>query len=141
MTNDAILLDTHVAIWLSLETLDQSALEIVARAMLGPGVLVSPVVAWEAGLLASSPKRSPLLDFGGDAMLWYRKLLADPQVSECALDGAIALASTMLPGEFHRDPADRFLVATARALDCALMTRDRKILAYADQGHVKAIPC
>lgn len=137
---EAILLDTHVAIWLSLETLPEPKLEVLTRAGEVAGLLVSPVIAWEAGLLAS--KSTPAGVAGlGDARLWYRRLLANPVISECILDGEIALASTTLPGEFHRDPADRFLVATARILDCRLMTRDRKILSYAAQGHVKAIPC
>ena len=139
--SEAILLDTHTAIWLSLGTLSQSSLETLTRAAMGPGLLVSPIVAWEAGLLASSPRRSAILDLGGDTGIWYRRIIANPKISECTFDGEIALASTMLPGKFHRDPADRFLVATARALDCQFMTRDRKILAYAEQGHVKAIPC
>lgn len=137
---DAILLDTHVAIWLSLGTLPDPALESLTRAGDRSGLLVSPVVAWEAGLLASrsaSATNAP----PGDVRVWYRRLLANPVISECVFDGEIAIASTMLPGDFHRDPADRFLVATARSLGCTLMTRDEKILVYAAQGHVKAVPC
>lgn len=138
---DRILLDTHAAIWFTLGGLSDTSNRSLAEAALAHNVLVSPVVAWEAGLLAASSVRSATLGFRADPQRWYRALLAEPGFGECALDGTIALASTMLPGEFHRDPADRFLVATARTLDCTLMTRDRKILAYAEQGHVKAIPC
>jgi PIN domain nuclease of toxin-antitoxin system len=45
------------------------------------------------------------------------------------------------PGDVHRDPADRFLVATARALDIPIVTRDAAILAYASAGHVRALRC
>jgi PIN domain nuclease of toxin-antitoxin system len=45
------------------------------------------------------------------------------------------------PGAPPRDPADRIVIATARALGLQLVTRDRAILAYADAGHVAAIPC
>lgn len=48
----------------------------------------------------------------------------------------IAVASTELPEPFHRDPADRFLVATARAYGSRLVTSDRKILAY---PHVETV--
>jgi PIN domain nuclease of toxin-antitoxin system len=51
------------------------------------------------------------------------------------------LAASFLPGDFHNDPADRFLVATARVMGVALLTRDRKILDYAAAGHVRAIAC
>jgi PIN domain nuclease of toxin-antitoxin system len=47
----------------------------------------------------------------------------------------------LLPGELHADPADRLLIATARQLGVPLVTRDRRILDYAAQGHVDAIPC
>jgi PIN domain nuclease of toxin-antitoxin system len=54
------------------------------------------------------------------------------------LSPSIAVESTILPSEFHKDPADRLIVATARVHDCPLMTADAKILAY---PHVKlAIP-
>jgi PIN domain nuclease of toxin-antitoxin system len=46
-----------------------------------------------------------------------------------------------LPGKLHRDLADRLLVATARDLGARLVTRDERILAYAAQGHLDAIPC
>jgi PIN domain nuclease of toxin-antitoxin system len=40
---------------------------------------------------------------------------------------------------FHRDPADRLIVATARVANATLMTRDRRILDYAACGHLDAI--
>jgi len=56
-----------------------------------------------------------------------------------AIDGAIALASEVLPAYPHRDPTDRFLIATARALGATLVTADRKILAYGATGHVAVL--
>lgn len=46
-----------------------------------------------------------------------------------------------LPALLHSVPADRMLIATARALGVLILTSDRKILAYADMGHVQAIAC
>jgi len=46
------------------------------------------------------------------------------------LTSAICLESANLPGEFHRDPADRLIVALARSLNCELVTADRRILEY-----------
>ena len=46
-----------------------------------------------------------------------------------------------LPELTHRDPTDRMLIATARAHDLTLITRDRAILAYAAAGHVRAVAC
>jgi PIN domain nuclease of toxin-antitoxin system len=48
----------------------------------------------------------------------------------------LCIASTTLPGEFHRDPGDRLIVALARHLDCELFTSDHQILAY---PHVRAV--
>ena len=48
-----------------------------------------------------------------------------------------ALESSHLPGEFHADPADRILVATARRLDATLITADRKIIEYGKSGFVR----
>ena len=47
--------------------------------------------------------------------------------------------SVRLPGEFHADPADRLIVATARHRRVPLVTADRAILAYAAEGHVRVI--
>jgi PIN domain nuclease of toxin-antitoxin system len=46
----------------------------------------------------------------------------------------IAIESTELPGEFHRDPADQIIVATARVHNLPLLTLDAQILKY---PHVK----
>lgn len=48
----------------------------------------------------------------------------------------VATKSVMLPGKFHKDPADRMIVATARKLAAPLVTMDDKLRAYA---HVKTI--
>ena len=55
------------------------------------------------------------------------------------LEPEIAVESCFLPGEFHNDPADRFLVATARLKNAALVTRDQRIIEYGNQGHVKVL--
>ena len=57
------------------------------------------------------------------------------------LSSKAAIAASCLPGQVHRDPADRLLIATARELGVALVTRDRRILDYAARGHVQAIAC
>ncbi len=56
-----------------------------------------------------------------------------------ALDAKIAIESCDLPGDFHSDPADRILVATARLDNAVLVTRDERMLQYAKSGHVKAM--
>ena len=56
--------------------------------------------------------------------------LAYPGIQLIELTPQIAIESTKLPGNFHRDPADQIIVATARVFDIPLMTVDGKILNY-----------
>jgi PIN domain nuclease of toxin-antitoxin system len=58
-----------------------------------------------------------------------------------ALHPGIAIAASQLPEPLHGDPADRLLIATARALAMPIVTRDGKIIAYAEAGHLAAISC
>ncbi|MFM9970024.1 MAG: PIN domain-containing protein [Burkholderiales bacterium] len=55
------------------------------------------------------------------------------------LDPDMALESCALPGDFHADPADRFLVASARLRNLTLVTRDQRILDYAARGYLKVL--
>jgi PIN domain nuclease of toxin-antitoxin system len=55
------------------------------------------------------------------------------------LTPSIAILSTRLPGNFHGDPADRFLVATARIDGARLITKDRRILEYGREKHVSVL--
>jgi PIN domain nuclease of toxin-antitoxin system len=53
----------------------------------------------------------------------------------------LLIASSFLPGKPPRDPVDRIIAATARELGATLVTRDRMLLDYGEQGHVKIIAC
>jgi PIN domain nuclease of toxin-antitoxin system len=61
---------------------------------------------------------------------WFEQALQYPGVQLFGLTPQIAIESSQLPGEFHRDPADQIIVATARVYDCLLVTSDRKIVNY-----------
>jgi PIN domain nuclease of toxin-antitoxin system len=62
---------------------------------------------------------------------WLNLALAYPGVQLIDLTVPIVVESTKLVG-FHRDPGDQIIVATARVLDCPLLTADQKILVYPD---------
>jgi PIN domain nuclease of toxin-antitoxin system len=135
-----VLLDTCAAIWLfEQEPLSQVSLVAIRTAAVSSEVFVSPVSAWEVGLLAKRRQRA--LSFQPSAQAWFDDLLALPGVRPIPLTHRAAIAASSLPGTFHRDPADRLLIATARDLGVPLVTRDRRILDYAGQGHVDAIAC
>jgi PIN domain nuclease of toxin-antitoxin system len=70
---------------------------------------------------------------------WLEEALADPGPAIDPLSPQIAFESYPLPDVFHRDPADRLIVATARVANATLMTRDQRILDYAARGHLTAI--
>ena len=61
---------------------------------------------------------------------WFEEALGYPGISLLPLSPEIAIESTQLPGEFHRDPADQIIVATARIHDITLVTVDSKIVDY-----------
>ncbi len=67
---------------------------------------------------------------------WLAYALAEPGISLLPLDPRIVVESTQLQEPFHRDPADQLIAATARVLECSLMTEDTKIAAY---QHVRVV--
>jgi PIN domain nuclease of toxin-antitoxin system len=61
---------------------------------------------------------------------WFRHFLGLNGWQTVDLDLAVIEEAYSLPEPFHRDPADRFIVATARSLRCPVVTADKKILDY-----------
>ena len=71
-----------------------------------------------------------------DVSSWLATVEQIEQVRFLSVDVEIATKSVSLPGQFHKDPADRMIVATARKLAVPLVTKDEKLRAY---PHVKTI--
>lgn len=134
-----ILLDTCAAIWLVADApLAEPALEAIAAAnKKNIALQISPVTAWEIGLMARKGRFRSLVS----PQRWFEQLRAIPGVEVCDLSPEILLGSSFLPGEFHGDPADRMMAATAREYDFTLLTRDGALLAYAEQGYLSALAC
>jgi PIN domain nuclease of toxin-antitoxin system len=142
MRSRAILLDTHVAIWLMNGELSENAAGAITHAAKEEGVYVSPVTAWEIGMLGRDRKSAgPRIRFLPDSQTWFRRLMEQPGIKLAAFTADMAMASSLLPGVIHSDPADLLLIATALEMNIPIATRDRKILAYSDAGHVQAIAC
>lgn len=137
-----LLLDTHALVWLvsGIQLSPNIQAEIIFAA-LADGVFVSPVSAWELGLLANPKPGRPALKLLPNPKAWYSRAVSAPGIHETPLTADIAFDSSTLPGDLHGDPADRLLVATARDIGAALVTRDQKILAYAATGHLKVLAC
>lgn len=133
-----VLLDTHVWVWYveGDRARFSPRIEPVIEAAVERGdLLVSAISVWEVAQLDALRR----LQLTQEVRTWVARALAFPGVRLKGLSPAIAIESTRLPGEPHRDPADRMLVATARLTGAALVTCDAQILAYAKPGHVKVI--
>jgi PIN domain nuclease of toxin-antitoxin system len=132
-----ILLDTHVLVWFAdgSERLGAQARHLVEAELAAGAAQVSAITFWEVGMLTAKGK----LELRLPAEKWSRSLLKMRGFNFMSLEPSIAVASSVLPGDIHGDPADRIIIATARALNCPLLTADRAILDYAAQGHVRAI--
>lgn len=139
----SVLLDTCAVIWLANgDPLTQEALAAISNAALSEGVFGSPASAWEVGLLSRvRGGTGPALSFLPDPQSWFARFMAGPGIKEAPLLPEIAIASSHLPDPLHGDPADRFVIATARHHQIPIITRDSKIIEYAAQGHVKVIAC
>ena len=135
-----VVLDTCAMIWLfERQPMTPGSLEAIRQAAQAEKVLVSPVSAWEIGMLAS--RRANRTRFQPSPWIWFDDVLGLAGVRLTELAPHAAIEAAFLPGELHGDPADRLLIATARDLGAPLVTRDARILAYAAQGHFDAIPC
>ena len=137
-----LLLDTCALIWLINRTpIQPRALEEIERAARDDALVVSTASAWEVGLLSRRVGRSDGLQFAPDPKAWFARALTAPGLRLAPLTPEIAVDASHLPGELHGDPADRLIITTARHLGAAIVTRDRKILDYAQAGFVEAIVC
>lgn len=137
MSGRPILLDTCAALWLAGGQLADGAEALVVDAWSDDiEVLVSPITAWEVGILVAKDR----LTLTVPVSTWFDKLL-ELGVVLAELSPAVLIASTELRAPELTDPSDRIIAATARAFNYRLMTRDRPLLAYASRGQVSAIPC
>lgn len=131
----AILLDTHAAMWSAAHALADETQTIIDEAAGRGELLLSPITAWEIGMLFAKGRirlAVPLEEY-------IRRLFVESDITLALLTPKIAMDSTMLPGTFHQDPADRMIVATAAAYGAILMTRDKAIHTYAKR--TKRIQC
>jgi PIN domain nuclease of toxin-antitoxin system len=135
----ALLLDTCAAIWLfegqpiSARAADELNLAMATSLP----VYVSPVTAWEIGLLVSLGR----INLPADPQRWFDHILKAPGVRLTKISPPILIASSFLPGKPPKDPADRIFAATVRANGWRLVTRDRMLLDYARAGHIQALAC
>jgi PIN domain nuclease of toxin-antitoxin system len=134
-----ILLDTHVAVWYAAGIeLKPRIVALIGEAAQKNSVFLSAISAWEIGMLVAKGR----LVLAGSAEAYVRDLYSRDGVVEEPVTSTIAELSSRLPGDFHGDPADRIIVASAALRSATLVTRDDRILGYARKtGLVKIAPC
>ena len=134
-----LLLDTCAALWVVAgEPIAAAVQDQFTRALqAGEPVFLSPITAWEVGLLAAGRR----VTLGLTPLRWWQRLTAAPGLKQASLGPDILIASSFLPDFDHRDPADRIIVATAREHGYRIVTRDARILAYAERGYCRALAC
>jgi PIN domain nuclease of toxin-antitoxin system len=120
------LLDTHILLWWLGEDqrLSPGQRQILAEADEKNPLGVADITLWEIATLASLGRINlhlPLRD-------WLERAVAPPLVQLLPITPAVAAAVAALPDSFHRDPADRILVATAQVIGATLLTHDRRII-------------
>jgi PIN domain nuclease of toxin-antitoxin system len=120
-----ILLDTHTLVWMDQDDqrLGQQARNLISAHFQTGEIAVSAISFWECALLQARKR----LDLPSSVNQWRSELL-DNGLLEIPLDGHIAILSVQLE-LLHKDPADRFIAATAIRHDATLITADEKLLA------------
>ena len=130
-----VLLDTHVLIWWlnGSDRLSAAQRRVVASASSDTPLLVSDISLWEVATLHSLGRIKLTIPLRA----WLDKAVAPPLVRRHGISPAVAAELAALPDSFHRDPADRILVATARLFGATLLTQDHRII---DAELVETLP-
>lgn len=128
-----IVLDTHVWVWwvhgdARLKPSQASVIGEAETDVIG----VSSISCWEIAKLVERGR----LVLPRSLEQWFVAALSYPGISLFDLSPEIAITSTRLPGNFHRDPADQLIVATALVYGCPIVTSDQKIISY---EHVETV--
>ena len=127
-----VLLDTCAMVWC---VSDPQQLSAEARDMVtaaDASVAVSAISCAEIACLAESGR----IEVTPHWRTWFNNAVTENGWSVLDIDLETVQEAFSLPGDFHRDPADRFIVAAARLRRIPILTADRKILDY---PHVQSL--
>ena len=126
-----IILDTHVWWWAisEPERLSSRAAELIRDT---EERCIASISLWEFAMMATRGR----VDLAIPPYKWLHHSINEAGTKIIPLSSDIALDSCTLPGNFHKDPADRIIVATARMHHAELITKDGKIREY---DHVHSV--
>jgi len=131
-----LLLDTHVWYWFVIgdKTLTKKSIDLINQAALSDSLYLSSISVWEIALMESKGR----ISFQVPTLKWVEEALKNIPIQLIFLYPSIAVESCHLI-DFHGDPADRIIAATARVENLTLLTRDKKIQAYSKMNKVNII--
>ena len=134
-----LLLDTCALIFITQQARLAAAAVAALRAASDGGepTYVSPISAWEIGMLASRGRLQLLIR----PERWFANLFKAPGVRLADMSADVLIASSFLPGKPTKNPTDRIIAATVRELGATLVTRDRALLEYGEAGHIAVVAC
>ena len=121
-----VLLDTHIFLYwfVNDSRLSKKQARIIQKASPAQPLFISDISLWEIANLYSLNRirlNLPLRD-------WLEGATAPPLVQRIGISPSIAAGVAGLPSTFHRDPADRIIVATAQIFGATLLTHDARII-------------
>ncbi len=124
-----LLLDTHIWIW-SVAAPDKLK-KSVAKAIEDEAneLWLSPISIWELAILVKKQR----IELDDDVDDWVTRSLAQTTFREAPVTNEVALEIPNIRFS-HRDPADRFIAASAKVFDLTLVTADSRLLALKNQG-------
>jgi PIN domain nuclease of toxin-antitoxin system len=135
---DKLTIDTHILIWyVEGIILSEAQINLIETARKNNLLHISSISVWEIIMLARKAKITLSINLN----TWIDKMLAIPGLNLIELSVPVMLQACELPNYEHKDPADRFIIASARLINSYLMTADQKIIDYANQGHLKLASC
>jgi PIN domain nuclease of toxin-antitoxin system len=128
-----ILFDTHVLVWF-VNGDDKLSRQLRERISFHQenGLAISAITVWETAMLTNRNR----IQLNTSIEDWISTVLQLPYIELIPLSPEISIEAIHLPSPFHKDPADRIIVATSRILNIPVATIDRAINDY---PHVKKI--
>jgi len=121
-----LLLDTHVWIWAAEDPGQLGKTTVAALSERENELFVSTISTLEIARLIDVGR----IRLKGPLESWIGQSLASLRCTSLEVSHEDAIGAYSLPGNFHRDPADRLLASTARNRGLTLVTADRRILDY-----------
>ena len=133
---EKLILDTHILIWyLEGVELSEQQIELIENQRSNNQLYISAISIWEISMLINNKKIAISISLNE----WLHKVQNIPSLNIIDLSIPILIESCNLPDLEHKDPADRMIIASTRAVNGYLMTLDKKILQYANEGYLKII--